>query len=83
MIDQIRARRVALVTQMDVARLQHADLEETIKQQQQTLAMLQRNLDAMHGGLQELDALLTTFDQGDTDTPPTDNALAPGHADRE
>lgn len=55
---QIEARRAALAAQHKEARLQYAELEKAIEQQQQLLAQLQRNLDAMHGGLQELDALL-------------------------
>lgn len=47
----IRARRDALAAQIEEGKQQYAQLEHA-------LAMLQRNLDAMHGGLQELDALL-------------------------
>lgn len=49
--DAIRARRDALAAQMAEARQQYTKLEAT-------LAVLDRNLCAMHGGLQELDALL-------------------------
>lgn len=62
-IVRIRARRDALDAQSQAARLQYADLEEAIRQQQRDLALLQRNLDAMHGGLQELDALLITLEE--------------------
>lgn len=55
---RIQARRAALAEQSAQARLQYADLEEAIKQQQAALAALQRNLDAMYGGMQELGALL-------------------------
>lgn len=58
LIAYIRARRAALDTQSKGARLEYAELEETIKQQQRDLALLQRNLDAMHGAMQELEALL-------------------------
>lgn len=63
LVTRIRARRDALDAQSQAARLQYADLEEAIRQQQQSLALLQRNLDAMHGGLQELDALLITLEE--------------------
>jgi septal ring factor EnvC (AmiA/AmiB activator) len=65
-IARIRARRAALVAQFDSARLQYADMEEAIKEQQQSLALLQRSLDAMHGGLRELDALLTELEKEPT-----------------
>jgi septal ring factor EnvC (AmiA/AmiB activator) len=68
LIGRIRERRATLTAQLDGARLQYADLEETIKGQQQALALLQRNLDAMHGGLQELDGLLAELEQ-DGDAP--------------
>jgi transposase len=48
---RIQARRDALAAQMESAKQQYAELE-------QALNLLQRNIDAMHGGLQELDALL-------------------------
>jgi len=51
MIEVIQARRASLAEKMAEAQQQYAELEST-------LALLQRNLDAMHGGLQELDALL-------------------------
>lgn len=47
----IRARRDALAAQLAEGQQQYQQLENA-------LAMLQRNLDAMHGGLQELEALL-------------------------
>jgi phage shock protein A len=49
--ERVRARRAALVAQMAEAQQQYAQLEQTLQQ-------LGRNLDAMQGGLQELDALL-------------------------
>lgn len=58
LVSCIRTRRAALEAQARRARLEYADLEEEIRQQQHDLALLQRNLDAMHGGLQELDELL-------------------------
>lgn len=51
MLDTIRARRATLAAQKVQAEQQYAELERT-------LLLLQRNIDAMHGGLQELDALL-------------------------
>jgi phage shock protein A len=49
--ERVRARRAALVAQMAEAQQQYAQLEQTLQQ-------LGRNLDAMQGGLQELDSLL-------------------------
>jgi uncharacterized protein YlxW (UPF0749 family) len=49
--ERVRARRAALVAQMAEAQQQYAQLEQTLQQ-------LGRNLDAMQGGLQELDNLL-------------------------
>lgn len=51
MHDIIRARRDALATQMNETKAQYDQLEATLK-------LLGRNLDAMQGGLKELDALL-------------------------
>lgn len=51
MIDRIRGRRAALAAQLAQAQQQHAELEATLK-------ALDRSMCAMHGGLQELDALL-------------------------
>jgi hypothetical protein len=51
MIDLIRARRAALAAQMAEAQQQYTAIEEQLR-------LLGRNLDAMHGGLQELDALI-------------------------
>jgi small-conductance mechanosensitive channel len=51
MIDRIQARRDALAAQMAEARQQYDQLEQTLK-------LLDRNICAMAGGLQELDALL-------------------------
>jgi hypothetical protein len=67
LISRIRTRRATLIIQLGGARLQYADLEETIKGQQQSLALLQRNLDAMHGGLQELDGLLAEIESEEPD----------------
>lgn len=47
----IQDRRAALAAQMEQARQEYARLE-------QMLMTLGRNLDAMHGGVQELDALI-------------------------
>ena len=57
-IARIRARRATLTAQADKAELEYARLEEQIKQQQQALALLGRNLDAAQGAMQELDSLL-------------------------
>lgn len=51
MIDHIQARRNELAAQMAQAQQQYAELE-------QTLTLLDRQLCAMAGGLQELDDLL-------------------------
>jgi predicted nucleic acid-binding Zn-ribbon protein len=51
MIDRIQARRDALAAQMAEAQQQYEQLEQTLK-------LLDRQLCAMAGGLQELDALL-------------------------
>lgn len=60
MREQIKARRDALAAQMGQAQQEYNQLE-------QMLAELQRNLDAMHGGIQELDALLIV----EPELPPT------------
>jgi len=59
MIDRatMQARRDALQAQLDQARQQYDQLE-------QTLRTLDRQLCAMAGGLQELDALLAQADAG-------------------
>lgn len=49
--ERLRARRAELAAQMEQAQQEYAQIEAM-------LAQLQRNIDAMHGGLQELDALL-------------------------
>jgi uncharacterized coiled-coil protein SlyX len=49
--ERIRARRAALVAQM-------AEAQQQYDQAEATLRLLGRNLDAMQGGLQELDNLL-------------------------
>jgi predicted nucleic acid-binding Zn-ribbon protein len=51
MIDRIQARRDALAAQMAEAQQQYEQLEQTLK-------LLDRNICAMAGGLQELEALL-------------------------
>lgn len=56
MIEQIRARRAALAAQLAEAQQQYAQLETM-------LHTLDRQLCAMHGGLQELDALLAEQDR--------------------
>lgn len=58
MIDRITARRDALQAQIDRVRLIYADLEVQRDQALSLLARAQRELDAMAGGLQELQALL-------------------------
>lgn len=58
MIDRITARRASLAAQMDAAKAQYAQLEAQ-------LHALGRNLDAMQGGLQELDALITAAEDAD------------------
>jgi regulator of protease activity HflC (stomatin/prohibitin superfamily) len=62
MIDRIQARRAALAAQKAEAQQQYEQLEQTLK-------LLDRNICAMAGGLQELDALL---EEATTpcDTPP-------------
>jgi len=65
MIERIKARRAALQAQMDAAQQQYAELEQTLRQ-------LDRQLCAMQGGLQELDALLTE------DTPERVSTYATG-----
>ena len=50
--EQILARRDALAAQLQAAVMQYDQLKQTLKQ-------LDRQLCAMQGGLQELDALLT------------------------
>lgn len=64
MIDRTRARRAALAAQLAQAQQQYAELE-------QTLAMLDRQMCAMHGGLQELDALLA---EPPIEAPPEETA---------
>ena len=56
MIDTIRARRDALAAQKAQAEQQYAELERTLN-------LLDRNICAMQGGLQELDALLAEAEQ--------------------
>jgi phage shock protein A len=51
MIDRIQARRAALARQLAEAQQQYDQLEQALRQ-------LDRQLCAMHGGMQELDALL-------------------------
>lgn len=51
MIDHIQARRAALAAQLETAQQQYDQLESTLR-------ALDRQICAMHGGLQELDALL-------------------------
>lgn len=51
MLDRIQARRAALAVQLADAQRQYNELESTLKE-------LDRQLCAMHGALQELDALL-------------------------
>ena len=58
MIDRIQARRDELAEQMTQAQQQYAELE-------QALRLLDRQLCAMAGGLQELDALLETNEESE------------------
>jgi len=53
----IRARREFLAAQLEQGKEQYLELE-------QMLALLQRNLDAIQGGIQELDALLAPQQEG-------------------
>lgn len=55
--DQIRARRDALAAQFEQAQAEYQQVEDL-------LANLQRSIDAMHGGLQELDGLLAAIEEG-------------------
>jgi len=57
-IDRIQARRDALAAQLDRARLIYADLEVQRDRTIRAIVELQRQLDAMSGGLQELEGLL-------------------------
>ncbi len=57
MEEQIRARRAELAAQMEEAQRQYATMEEQLR-------LLGRNLDAMHGGIQELDTLLARLAAG-------------------
>lgn len=57
MIERIRERRASLAAQLAEAEQQYAELERT-------RTMLDRQLCAMHGGLQELDALVAPFESG-------------------
>lgn len=59
--ETIRARRDALAAQLEQGKAEYQQVEDL-------LVNLQRNLDAMHGGLQELDALLVAIDQEGTTT---------------
>lgn len=52
MIEHIKQRRAALAAQFEQAKRQYEQLE-------QTLIRLDRQIHAMEGGLQELDALLS------------------------
>lgn len=60
-MDVIRARRDTLAAQKAQAEQEYNALEAR-------LALLQRNLDAMHGGLQELEALLAGDEAQDNAT---------------
>lgn len=55
MRERIQARRNALAAQLEQAKAQYDQLETTLK-------LLDRQLCAMQGGLQELDALLAEDD---------------------
>jgi phage shock protein A len=57
-IGVIRTRRAALATQAAEAQQHYAELEATSRELEATLRELDRQICAMHGGLQELDALL-------------------------
>lgn len=58
MKERIRARRDALAAQLAKARQQYNEFERTLQ-------ALDRELAAMHGGLQELDALLTDDEEAE------------------
>lgn len=60
MIDRITARRDALAAQLEAAQQQYDALERT-------LHTLDRQLCAMAGGVQELDALLQEVQQSEDD----------------
>ena len=60
--EQILARRDALRERAEQAKAEYAQLE-------QMLAHLQRSIDAMHGGLLELDALLADLKETPHDDP--------------
>jgi hypothetical protein len=69
--DHIQSRRDALQAQLDAGRLAYADLEVRRDQAIRALKELSRHLDAMAGGLQELDALLAiTFAEEPCANPP-------------
>lgn len=55
---RITDRRATLAAQLDHGRLVFADMEAQRDQAIAALAQLQRQLDALAGGLQELDALI-------------------------
>jgi len=63
----IRARRDALQQQLDRGRLIYGELELARDRALEQLADLQRELDAMYGGLQELDRLLAQRSDSDSD----------------
>lgn len=61
--EHVLARRAALIAQMERKRLEYADLEEDIKQRQQELARRQRAIDVLHGGVLELELLLSQLEE--------------------
>lgn len=63
MLDRITARRDALAAQLAQAKQQYAELEATLLQ-------LDRQLCAMQGGIQELDALLEDVQHRQEDQQP-------------
>jgi transposase len=70
MIDRIRTRRAALAAQLAQAQQQYDQLESALKE-------LDRQLCAMQGGLQELDALIA--DVGLVEVAPERVGAAMGH----
>lgn len=58
MIDRVHTRRAALAAQLSQAQQQYNELETMLRD-------LDRQLCAMQGGLQELDALLEASKEGD------------------
>lgn len=56
--EAIHARRAALAARLETAKTDDAMYDQEIARLHAEQALLHRNMDAMQGGLQELDALL-------------------------